>query len=225
MRKEEAMAANCCICGKKLGAFSHATQLVDGRDDLPICDACSEKKGYAQAVEAAKKSKLAAKYRNDVIEFFSAKLADGTVDAAAVEALEQIAGITQENKDRAAAEAAAQVERDRRYREERLSLIMTTGYEVSGREIESYCGVVTGTGTVGTGLVADTLSSLSDLAGTTSDTMSSKANYAKDIAIEDVRKKAIYADADAVIGLSVDVFALASNMLGASATGTAVKLK
>lgn len=219
------MATKCCVCGKKLGAFSRAPQLVDGRDDLPLCDKCAEMIGYAKAVDAARKSERVAKYRRDAVDFFVAKLSDGSVDAAAREALEEVAGITQEDKDRAAAETNAQEERERRYQYERSSLTMTTGYEVSGSTIERYCGIVTGTGTVGTGMVADALSSLSDLAGSVSDTMSSKMDLAKQMAIEDVRKKAIYSDADAVIGLSVDVFVLAGNMVGASATGTAVKLK
>lgn len=219
------MAASCCICGRKIGAFSHPSQLVDGRGDLPICEECSSRKEYALMTDIPEENRVTAKNRNDAIAYFSARVADDSVSDEVKSILEDIAGITQEDKDRAAAEAAAAEERDRRYREERGSVIITTGYEIAGREIDRYCGIVSGTDTVGTGLVADAMSALSDLTGSNSDVLSSKAEQVKNRAIEDVRKKAIYADGDAVIGLSVDVYVIGGNMIGASAVGTAVKLK
>ena len=219
------MAKTCCICQEKIGVLDKGGELIEGRDDTQICMKCAEKIGYAKVELKESSSRATIKYKRDAIEFFSACITGGKVSRSVRSYLKSLTGITEEDINKAASEAQAQAERERRYMEERNKVIVSTSLSIPGYEIVRHCGVVMGESTVGTGIVADNLAAMSDLTGSTSHTMENTVRAVKQNAVQSIVKEAIFKDGNAVIGLEMDVFALRDNMVCASATGTAVVVR
>jgi len=109
-------------------------------------------------------------------------------------------------------------------RERIKSLILTTGFEVEGRPIKEYLGIVTSEVVMGTGPVVEFLGGLADLFGTRSSGFEQKLEQAKEASLEKLKGKAVTLGADAVIGLDIDYMEIGANMLMVVANGTAVKL-
>jgi uncharacterized protein YbjQ (UPF0145 family) len=104
------------------------------------------------------------------------------------------------------------------------SLILTTGFEVQGRPIAEYLGIITSEVVMGTGPIVEFLGGLSDLFGRRSAGFEQKLEQAKDISLEKLRGKAAMLGADAIIGVDIDYMEIAANMLMVVANGTAVRL-
>ncbi|KIP22674.1 MULTISPECIES: YbjQ family protein [Anoxybacillus] len=104
-------------------------------------------------------------------------------------------------------------------------MIVTTTNSVEGKQIEQYLGLVSGEVILGANVVRDFLASITDIIGGRSGTYESKLAEGRDMAVEEMVKKARNMGANAVIGVDLDFETLRDGMMMCIATGTAVKLK
>ena len=104
------------------------------------------------------------------------------------------------------------------------SLILTTGFEIEGRPITEYSGIVTSEVVMGTGPIVEFLGGFADLFGGRSGAFEKKLEQAKEASLERLKGKAAMLGADAVIGIDLDYMEIGANMLMVVANGTAVRL-
>ena len=104
-------------------------------------------------------------------------------------------------------------------------LIVTTP-QLEGRPIRLYLGLVHGETILGANLFRDLLAGVRDLLGGRARAYESTLQRAREMALEEMSRRALLLGADAVVGVRVDVEVLgqAGGMLMACATGTAVNL-
>jgi len=104
-------------------------------------------------------------------------------------------------------------------------MLMTTGFEIQGRTIAYYNGIVTGECALGTGFLSSLGAGLADFLGTNSTMYADKLRAAKEHALRDMEKEARRVNADAIIGIDINYTAFSADIMGVIATGTAVKLE
>lgn len=217
------MAKTCCVCNEKIGAFDKPKSLFEGSDTYVLCLGCSEKMRDAWATNINPANQAALAYHKRAIDYFASYLANATLDPVVASALMRLPGIAE--RQRAHAEVnAIKAENERRYREEKDSVIATTGYEVAGYEIVAYHGVVSTDNIIGTGFASELKASVSDIMGESSDALRDKLHSAKAMAYNQLLKESIYAGGNAIIGVSYNVYVVGS-MLGVSVTGTSVTVE
>ena len=105
------------------------------------------------------------------------------------------------------------------------AVILTTGFEVQGRPIAHYLGIITSEIVMGTGAFTEFLGGWADFFGGRAGQFELKLERAKDAALNSLRAKAILLGAEAVIGIDIDYMTVGQNMLMVVASGTAVKLR
>lgn len=104
-------------------------------------------------------------------------------------------------------------------------MIVSTTSTLQGKEIEAYLGIVSGEVILGANVVRDFLAGITDIIGGRSGAYESKLAEGRDLAIEEMKNKAIRLGANAVIGVDLDFETLRDGMMICVATGTAVKVK
>ena len=106
-------------------------------------------------------------------------------------------------------------------------MLLTTTPSLEGRAIRHYLGLVHGETILGANLFRDILASIRDLIGGRARAYEATLERAREIALEELSRRARLLGADAVVGVRLDVEVLgqAGGMLMACATGTAVKLE
>ena len=104
-------------------------------------------------------------------------------------------------------------------------MIVTTTNNIEGKQIEQYLGLVSGEVILGANVVRDFLASITDIIGGRSGTYESKLAEGRDMAVEEMVKKARNMGANAVVGVDLDFETLRDGMMMCIATGTAVKVK
>lgn len=216
------MAKNCCICETKIGTFDKPKPLIEENDELVLCDSCNDKMRNAKATDIAPENKNAIAYHNRAVDYFAEKLASGGLGQEVVAILEQLPDIA-DKRAQAESKKAQAAENERRYREEKDSVIATTGYEIAGHSITAYHGVVSTDNIIGTGIASELRASVNDFMGESSTALKDKLNTAKTQAYSQILKQAILAGGNAIIGISYDVYVIGS-MLGVSVTGTSVTI-
>lgn len=103
------------------------------------------------------------------------------------------------------------------------SHMLTTGFNFSGYDIKEYKGLVSGECVIGTGMLSDFLSGLSDLTGTKSNAYSDKMKTVKKEAVKEMIMESVYCGGNAIIGISYSHVTFAgTNMIGISVNGTSV---
>lgn len=129
------------------------------------------------------------------------------------------------------APAFQQAQKERIEREKRVELFRsewedrffcTTTPLLDGYTIERYCGTVTGSAVLGTGLVSEFRAGFSDLFGSENAAFAEKLEQVKDAAMKKAINNALNLEANALIGIDVDFQIMSSNMTAAIVTGTAV---
>lgn len=217
------MAKNCCICNAKIGTFDKPKSLIEGNDEFVLCASCNDKMRDAKATDIAPENRNAIAYHNRAIDYFAEHLASGNLDAQVVSVLEGLPDIA-DKKAQAESQKAQTEENERRYREERDSVIATTGYEVAGHDIVAYHGVVSTDNIIGTGIASELRASVNDIMGESSTALKDKLSAAKSQAYSQLLKQSILAGGNAIIGVSYNVYVVGS-MLGVSVTGTSVTIE
>ena len=130
---------------------------------------------------------------------------------------------------RTASEMKAELDKHTKKQEEKQarinSIMMTSGYNFEGYQIEKYHRLISASTVLGTGPLTEISATISDSFGLTSNAFEKKMDKAKGISH---RKLAIMTDgigANAVIGVDFDYLTLGNNMIAVSANGTAVSIK
>lgn len=101
--------------------------------------------------------------------------------------------------------------------------LLTTGVNFEGFSIKEYKGLVSGDVVLGTGVLSEIKSGLSDLFGAESDTYSEKIKTAKQKAVNDMICNSLNIGGNAIIGISYQISSFAgSNMIMISVNGTSV---
>ncbi|WP_330202652.1 YbjQ family protein [Cyanobacterium sp. Dongsha4] len=108
-------------------------------------------------------------------------------------------------------------------------MIVTTTDNIQNREISSYLGVVTAEVIYGTNALRDFFAGIRDMFGGRTGSYEKVFEKAQLEAIEELKKRAIKLNADAVIGIKVDTGTINVDQEGVlllvTATGTAVSLQ
>lgn len=108
-------------------------------------------------------------------------------------------------------------------------IILTTGYSIAGKEIECETEVVSAECAYGMNIFRDFFASVRDIVGGRSVATEKVLRDARRTALTELRREALRAGADAVIGVDLDYQELTGGgrlgMLLLVASGTAVKLK
>ncbi|MDK9699634.1 MAG: YbjQ family protein [bacterium] len=103
-------------------------------------------------------------------------------------------------------------------------MIMTTTNTIEGHSVTRYYGIVTGEAIMGANIVRDIFASITDIVGGRSGAYETKLQEARDIAINEMRDRALRMGANAIIGIDLDYEVVREGMLMVSASGTAVTI-
>lgn len=104
-------------------------------------------------------------------------------------------------------------------------MIMTTTNSIEGHSVTRYFGIVTGEAIMGANIVRDIFASITDIVGGRSGAYETKLQEARDIAINEMRDRALRMGANAIIGIDLDYEVVREGMLMVSASGTAVTIQ
>ncbi|MCA0947849.1 heavy metal-binding domain-containing protein [Salipiger pacificus] len=101
-------------------------------------------------------------------------------------------------------------------------MIITTTPSVEGHRIRSYKGVVVGEAIMGANVVRDLFARVTDVIGGRSGAYEAKLQDARDVAMRELKERAIALGANAVVGVDLDYEVVGDSMLMVSVSGTAV---
>lgn len=105
-------------------------------------------------------------------------------------------------------------------------MLLTTTEGLEGRPIRRYLGLVHGETILGANLFRDLLASIRDLVGGRARAYERALQQARQLALDELSHRARLLDADAVVGVRIDIEVLGQGgMLLATASGTAVQLE
>jgi uncharacterized protein YbjQ (UPF0145 family) len=102
-------------------------------------------------------------------------------------------------------------------------MIVTTTPSVEGRTIRAYHGIVAGEAILGANIFRDLFAGIRDIVGGRSAAYEQELGKAREIALSEMRERAMALGANAVVGVDLD-YEVINNMLMVSASGTAVTL-
>ncbi|MCB1931230.1 MAG: heavy metal-binding domain-containing protein [Candidatus Accumulibacter sp.] len=103
-------------------------------------------------------------------------------------------------------------------------MLVTTTHNIEDKRITRYHGLVAGETILGANLFKDLFAGIRDLVGGRSATYEKELQRARDIALEELQRRARDIGANAVVGVDLDdeVLGKSNGMLMVSASGTAV---
>lgn len=103
-------------------------------------------------------------------------------------------------------------------------MIVTTTPNVENHTIDQYLGIVAGEAIMGANIVRDILASITDIVGGRSGAYEEKLNDGRNIAMQEMKDKALRMGANAIVGVDIDYEVVANHMLMVAVSGTAVHL-
>lgn len=104
-------------------------------------------------------------------------------------------------------------------------MIVTTTASVEGKRIVEYLGVVGGESIIGANIVRDVFAQVRDIVGGRAGAYEKSLVEARETTLAEMAERARELGADAVVGVGVDIEAMAGGgMIMVAATGTAVRL-
>lgn len=109
----------------------------------------------------------------------------------------------------------------------RNNLLVTTTNSIEGKEIRKYHTPITASAIIGTNIFSDMKAGLSDLFGGRSNTYEKRVQKLYDIALQDIKRKAIALDANAIVGMQMQINEISgknTQMFQVSVYGTPVLL-
>lgn len=215
--------ASCELCGKSVAFMGGGKEPYTGKE-LYVCNECGilfkkleafSKEGNIEQFKVVNTQLLdlaKGKQFENIIVDFSDSLERKVIDKKRQSANEKQMEINKK--------AVAQ-----KYEQLRESFLSTTGYSFDGFKIKAYKGIVSGEIVLGTGFISEFAASVSDMLGTKSDIFANKMTQAKQEALENLTKNALYVGGNALIGVDFDYITFNNNILGVSAKGTAVVIE
>lgn len=210
----------CKICGKNYGMFGGIGDTFTG-SMLTVCEDCfNDLRQIDKWDNDAKVSKIASEMVAKCNDEKVVKILESYIQRSEKE--NERKTIEEKNKEELQ-ERMVQVEND--FYKRRNDFKMTTGYTFDGFEIKEYRGIVSGEVVLGTGFLSEFAASVSDMLGTTSNVFANKMLQAKQGALDNLIKNALYVGGNALIGVDFDYITFSNNILGVSANGTAVTIE
>jgi uncharacterized protein YbjQ (UPF0145 family) len=105
-----------------------------------------------------------------------------------------------------------------------MDILISTTSVIEGKPVSRYLGIVTGEAIIGANIFRDLFASVRDIVGGRSATYEKGLAEARDLALSEMRQRAVALGANAVIGVDLDyeVLGQGNGMLMVSASGTAV---
>ena len=105
-------------------------------------------------------------------------------------------------------------------------MLITTTYQVDGKPIRQYLGVISAESIIGANFIKDILANLTDFFGGRSNTYEKVLREGKETVLRELEKQASMMGANAIVGVDIDYNTVGANgsMLMVVATGTAVVL-
>ncbi len=106
-------------------------------------------------------------------------------------------------------------------------MIITTTSTVENRPVELYIGLVSGEAVMGANIFKDFFASIRDIVGGRAGAYERELRKAREIATEEMTRKALEMGANAIVGVDLDYEVMGnqgSNMMLVSVNGTAVRL-
>jgi uncharacterized protein YbjQ (UPF0145 family) len=105
-----------------------------------------------------------------------------------------------------------------------MDMILTTTSVIEGKPVSRYLGIVTGEAIIGANIFRDLFASVRDIVGGRSATYEKGLAEARELALGEMRQKAVALGANAVVAVDLDyeVLGQGNGMLMVSASGTAV---
>ncbi len=219
------MAMKCSVCDEKIGSFAKYNVWIPDRDDLPICLSCTEKIKEAKRTNINPENRMSLKMQRDALEFLSRCTQREAMEEVVRNELESQLPSLDEVRARQEESKRQKEDLEKRITEAKSNFLTTTESSFQGYRSLECKGVVSADSIIGTGLVADAASALSDLSGSKSSMLASKMSGAKKEALQSIIEKAVLAGGNALIGVSFFPYVVNGNMLGVSATGTAVRIE
>ena len=106
------------------------------------------------------------------------------------------------------------------------TMTITTTPTIEGKPVTNYLGLVTGEAIIGANIFRDFFAGIRDIVGGRSGSYESALREAKDIALDEMQKRAAKLGANAIVGVDLDYETVGKDggMLMVTASGTAVKV-
>lgn len=205
------MATVCCFCGQKLGKIMDTGYEVEGSSSgARMCWPCKQKKDALSSTEEEKRVEAAA--------FFEDCLKNVKLEPDVRELTQQWLTRGEEKYQK----KKHQEEVKEKYDADIESFLMTTTNHLEGYSVQAYQGIASSEVVMGTGAMSEFMAGASDLFGTEDSAFSKKLLQARNAAQKKVAIRAYHLKANAIVGLKLDYFAIGSNMIAVSCSGTAV---
>ena len=102
--------------------------------------------------------------------------------------------------------------------------IMSTTNYIEGHSVDGYLGIVVGEAIIGANILRDLFAGIRDIVGGRARGYEESLNYAREIAMNEMKAKALRIGANAVIGIDIEYENIRGGMLMVCVNGTAVKL-
>lgn len=223
----------CVNCGANLNAFNTTYPIWDGTEER-FCSKCLEKYNKIKTKLVRTQDRDEFTRVNDDL-FMSVGMKESGInyigdymlfsEERAKEA--QKAKEEKEQLDAEIAEEKAKILEDAKanWNRNAADFMATTGYNFEGYKIVKYLGIKSGEVVLGTGFLSEFSAGMSDLFGKTSERMTAKFTDAKETAVARLKENCLSVDANAVIGVDLDVEIMGQNMILACANGTAVRIE
>ena len=138
----------------------------------------------------------------------------------------QIAIVNKKYAEKEAEQLAADNAKKKQIQENYNSVLIVSSFEVCGRSITKYFDFISTEHVLGTGFLAENISDISDLFGTTSGAYQDKFKEIKQYAVKSIKCAAYEIGANAVIGVDIKYTVAAQrNLIIVSLCGTPVVIE
>lgn len=221
------MKLKCCLCGKEEIAFSKRL-LSEDMPNYSLCNECANIKATlnakAQGVDIRSKEIDKCKQyivtkmeqnRNmdlEVKNYFDHYISDIMCE---IEEIDE-ANIRQRKKEQEIEDNFSNLQN---------FVLLTTGYDFQGYKIVDYISIVSSECVIGTGILSEFTASITDTFGAKSSSFSNKISEAKQNVLDNMKKKTILQDGNAIIGVDFDITTFNNNMIAVLGTGTCVRIE
>ncbi|MEG6615472.1 YbjQ family protein [Peptococcaceae bacterium 1198_IL3148] len=101
-------------------------------------------------------------------------------------------------------------------------MIITTTQSIEGKSVRNYLGIVNGEAIMGANVVRDIFASITDIVGGRSGAYEGKLAQAREIALDEMTRRAQQMGANAVLAVDLDYEVIRDGMLMVTCSGTAV---
>jgi uncharacterized protein YbjQ (UPF0145 family) len=214
------MIIKCCLCGKEEKSF-YNRPLDKEMPEYSLCTSCSSMKATIEA--RSKGANIRDKQIDKSKQYIIMHLNQNAyIETDVRKYFEQFISTVTTDIEK---EIQMQHEIENRFSELQESILLTTGYDFQGYKIVDYINIISSEYVIGTGILSEFTSSVTDTFGMKSSSFSNKISEAKQNVLDDMKKKTIIQNGNAIIGINFQIATFSNNMIAIMGTGTCVKIK